>query len=267
MAKKSLNKFVISSFIGLVLLTGSVLASSILATAGNDDNVTICHRSNSVTNPYVQETVDPSSIDGQGKDDHSQHTGPVATSQAVAQALKDNHEDWGDIIPNILNWTPEGIAIYNNGCNYVTASPSPSASASPSPSPSISPSPSPSPSTSTSPSPSPSSSPTASPSPSPSVSASPSPSASYDPNGGDNSSPTPSPTSSSSSSSSSSDSSSSSNSSSRSSQGGAQGSTGEVLGASTMANTGSSQDLMTLIFVLGIVLVMASARRYATQIR
>ena len=32
--------------------------------SGNEDNVTICHRTNSVSNPYVVITVDPSAVDG-----------------------------------------------------------------------------------------------------------------------------------------------------------------------------------------------------------
>jgi hypothetical protein len=90
--------------------------------------VTICHRTDSVVNPYQQETVDADSADGNtgndnGQADHSEHTGPVATSEAFAQALKDAHQKWGDIIPPHdnyagLNWTAEGQAVYNNDCNY-----------------------------------------------------------------------------------------------------------------------------------------------------
>jgi hypothetical protein len=94
---------------------------------GNNCKVTICHRTDSVTNPYVSPDVDISAANGNTLGDHfSVHTGPVATSQQVAQSLKDNGQKWGDIIPPVegvepgQNWTPEGIAIYNNGCNYVT---------------------------------------------------------------------------------------------------------------------------------------------------
>jgi hypothetical protein len=91
--------------------------------------VTICHGTNAVNNPYIKESVDDDAADGNtgndnGKGDHSTHTGPVATSEAVAQALKDAKTAWGDIIPphhNFpgLNWTAEGQAIYNNDCKYV----------------------------------------------------------------------------------------------------------------------------------------------------
>lgn len=97
--------------------------------AGND-KVMICHRTDSATNPYTMPSVDADSVDGNtgndnGQGDHTTHTGPVATSQAVAQALKDAGQKWGDIIPphhNFAgyNWTAQGQAIYNNGCNYVT---------------------------------------------------------------------------------------------------------------------------------------------------
>lgn len=87
--------------------------------------VTICHRTDAVNNPYEKITVDASAVDGEGNNDHTSHTGPVATSEAVAQSLKDNHENWGDIIPPTdndpdgYNWTTEGQAVYNNDCKYV----------------------------------------------------------------------------------------------------------------------------------------------------
>jgi hypothetical protein len=109
-------------------------ASGTLAGALSKDNqqcappkVTICHRTDSVTNPYVQETVDQNAVDGVGGNDHfGQHTGPLASSTSVAQALKDAHTKWGDIIPPVdgvedgLNWTTEGQAIYNNSCTVPT---------------------------------------------------------------------------------------------------------------------------------------------------
>lgn len=92
--------------------------------------VTICHRTNSNTAPYTSNTV---SIDGSGVDgglgDHAAiHTGP-----AWSPTLKDNHENWGDIIPpyyyrdangNIqyfagsANWNDaDAQLIYQNGCS------------------------------------------------------------------------------------------------------------------------------------------------------
>lgn len=104
----------------------------------HNDKVTICHRTDSVTNPYNQITVDADAADGSGQNDHSHHTGPVATSQAVAQALKNAHIKWGDIIPPHdnyagLNWTTGGQGVYNNGCNYVIVTPTVTPSVTPTP--------------------------------------------------------------------------------------------------------------------------------------
>lgn len=93
--------------------------------------VTICHATNAVKNPYVRIEVDADAADGDtgtdnGQGDHTTHTGPVASSEALAQSLKDDKQDWGDIIPPHdsyaagLNWTTVGQAVYNNGCNYAT---------------------------------------------------------------------------------------------------------------------------------------------------
>lgn len=117
----------------LALALGSVAVVSADPPTENPaktDKVTICHRTNAVTNPYIKESVAADSADGDtgndnGKGDHSQHTGPVATSQQVAQDLKDNKQNWGDIIPphdnyGGLNWNSQGQAVYNNGCKYAT---------------------------------------------------------------------------------------------------------------------------------------------------
>lgn len=90
-------------------------------------DVRICHVDENVNDPYQSITVSPSSIDGVGNGDHYlSHTGPIATSSAVAQQLKDSHTSWGDIIPPVpgvhtgLNWTTTGQAIYNANCNIST---------------------------------------------------------------------------------------------------------------------------------------------------
>jgi hypothetical protein len=62
---------------------------------------------------------------------------------------------------------------------------------------------------------------------------------------------------------SSSSSSASSNNSDSSSNSPSQGSTGDVLGATTLAKTGTTEDLMTLMFCLGIVFIATSAIKYA----
>ena len=116
------KKLFLAAFV--VAISGMVGVSSVNATNNNnhdDDKVTICHRTNATNNPYVRETVSESAVDGKGHDDHTSHTGPVASSEAVAVALKAQHKDWGDIIPYILNWTTEGKAVYNNDCKYPKA--------------------------------------------------------------------------------------------------------------------------------------------------
>jgi hypothetical protein len=104
---------------------GTVATQGTTTVQGGKLKVTICHRTDSHSNPYVQETVAIESVDGNanndnGKGDHLlDHTGPVFP--ATGQDGK-----WGDIIPPVssdmgstvgLNWTDAGQAIYNNGCN------------------------------------------------------------------------------------------------------------------------------------------------------
>jgi hypothetical protein len=80
------------------------------------DKVTICHRTNANSNPYVQVTPDVAGV----LDGHAGHTGSVWDP-----TLKAQHVKWGDIIPPFdydggsfpgQNWTPEGKAIYKNDC-------------------------------------------------------------------------------------------------------------------------------------------------------
>jgi hypothetical protein len=120
------KKWIIVALAGFAAAVAVVLASAAYTPASGCVKVTICHATTSVTNPYNKIDVDEDAVDGVGHSDHTKHIGPVATSEQVAQALKDAHRDWGDIIPphpgNSLNWTADGIALYNNGCNYVTPS-------------------------------------------------------------------------------------------------------------------------------------------------
>ncbi|MFL6089731.1 MAG: hypothetical protein ACJ71Z_06295 [Aeromicrobium sp.] len=94
------------------------LERTLVALAAVAPNVTICHATNSSTNPY--DVISPAAegaVNG-----HAGHTGPVFQAGATS---------WGDIIPPFndinhtsfggLNWTAEGQAIYNNGCNPVAA--------------------------------------------------------------------------------------------------------------------------------------------------
>ncbi|MBZ5738269.1 hypothetical protein [Nocardioides mangrovi] len=75
-----------------------------------DQKVTICHRTNSRTNPYDQIAIATSAaVAG-----HSAHTGPIFGPDV---------DHWGDIIPPIRpglprgrNWTAEGQGLLANGC-------------------------------------------------------------------------------------------------------------------------------------------------------
>jgi hypothetical protein len=80
-------------------------------------SVTICHRTNSNSNPYVQITPAVSGV----LNGHDGHDGPVWDPTLKAQHIK-----WGDIIPPFSysggsfagqNWTEEGQAIWENGCD------------------------------------------------------------------------------------------------------------------------------------------------------
>lgn len=90
--------------------------------------VTICHRTHSVTNPYVRITVDYNSVNK--KSGHQIHdeifAGEHVFKAGIYTRAKD--KDWGDIIPadpsglnrwKPLNWTALGADIYNgkvDGC-------------------------------------------------------------------------------------------------------------------------------------------------------
>mgnify|MGYP003439728108 FL=1 len=94
----------------------------------DNSKVTICHRTNSVTNPYSKTPVDTSAIDGNlgndnGQGDHyAEHLG-AAFDENTTYPTPHNGDQWGDIIPPLpgvhtgLNWTTAGQAIYNNNCN------------------------------------------------------------------------------------------------------------------------------------------------------
>ena len=134
---------------GLVVVALAAPAST-LATKGNPDHkVTICHRTDSQTNPYVQLTVDVASVDGIAGNDHGQGDHLLEHQGDVWYPGHVKTPQWGDIIPSqfsdgtpdglsSLNWTAAGQAIFNNGCSAVTTpnQPNGSASADPSTSPS-----------------------------------------------------------------------------------------------------------------------------------
>ena len=134
LSKKSAQKRGLSALVAVLMaFTGlAAIAAPAYATpsgGGNANKATICHRTNSATNPYEQITVDLSAVDGNGSSDHLSHTGRVPTSLADAATMKANNEKWGDIIPLLdaahpgQNWTKEGQAIHDNGCNFPTSTP------------------------------------------------------------------------------------------------------------------------------------------------
>ncbi len=124
MYKKLLSALVVVAVIGG---TSRTVFAIQIENPNEDAKVSICHRDSNVKQPYGPKKIEVSvnaADNSEEKSDHASHTGPVATSEEVAQNLKDVHEDWGDIIPphddfEGLNWTTEGQAIWNNDCQFV----------------------------------------------------------------------------------------------------------------------------------------------------
>lgn len=117
-----------------VLATAAVLSLSTASYATNDTNdnkdhkITICHATNSATNPYVKITVDTHAVVMNGHGGHDDTV--VAISTQKAQELKDAKVKWGDVIPAIpeqnfagVNWNEEGKALFAHGCGCPTVTP------------------------------------------------------------------------------------------------------------------------------------------------
>ena len=143
-----------SRFIGstafAALIVGAAIAapSAALATKpAPEHKVTICHRTNSDTNPYVAITVDIAST-GHMKHGHdTEHEGPIWDP-----TLKSQHIEWGDIIPPYQyldfsypgqNWSAEGQAIFDGGCAIADPEPTPAGDPEPTPEPEVTPTPAP----------------------------------------------------------------------------------------------------------------------------
>ena len=120
----------VAAFIVTATMLGSVPVESANAQHNSQPKITICHATNSATNPYDKLTVSQSSVNGisgnsenNNADHYGQHTGPVAYSYEQANNIK-HKAGWGDIIPPVagfhsgLNWTEVGKAVYYNNCNF-----------------------------------------------------------------------------------------------------------------------------------------------------
>jgi LPXTG-motif cell wall-anchored protein len=115
--------FVVMGF-GAVLALLGVMPSAGATKPNPEHKVTLCHRTDSYTNPYVVITVDIASVQFEG---HDGHNGPVFYPSIP------KHQKWGDIIPPFdfgpgetyagKNWTAAGQGIFDAGCNVVTVPP------------------------------------------------------------------------------------------------------------------------------------------------
>jgi LPXTG-motif cell wall-anchored protein len=129
---KKLHSAMISAA-SLPIFLAAMPAVAVANPVKDTSKVAICHRTDSVTNPYTSNTVSSSSVDGdsgndKGQGDHLlEHQGPVFQSGFT------HNDTWGDIIPPFdtdgnsydspqtsLNWDAAGQAIWNNSCNPVT---------------------------------------------------------------------------------------------------------------------------------------------------
>lgn len=136
-AKTGLAMILLGAMLGM---TGFVSAPA--GAKADGISVTLCHRTNSVTNPYrvITVSVDGSNGEFQGPD-HTGHDGPAfdfSADPAVTYPPPHNGDQWGDIIPPYswtggsypgLNWpteltTADEIAAFlATGCGGSTGNP------------------------------------------------------------------------------------------------------------------------------------------------
>jgi hypothetical protein len=85
------------------MLAVAVLPGAAGATPADGDGhkVTICHVTNSASNPYVVITVDVAAFDGEGKKDHTQH-------YSDKTGLSDAEIDINGLCPDDDDYTPPG---------------------------------------------------------------------------------------------------------------------------------------------------------------
>ena len=124
-----------------VALLGPAAGSAAATKPEPSHKVTICHRTNSTTNPYTIKTVDVASVDGSlnanDSKDHSHHNGPLF-DPTNPPPPPHNGDQWGDIIPPFYEdgtpgyWTsknwPAGKTWLENDCNDPAPTPTPTAS-------------------------------------------------------------------------------------------------------------------------------------------